>query len=269
MAYAQELAVALQAARTAAELLAEEYERFQRIPDAPSDITTEADRHSQEAILAYLLSVFPDDAYCAEENTPSLHRALRIGPRMWVIDPIDGTRGFARKNGEFSVMVGFIAEGQIRAGVVLEPAKGRVTYALQGSGCWRQDDGNEQPAKCQVSSTALMSAATLTQSHSKTQSVPSQPVRKLAPARVVETYSAGVKLALVARGEADLYVNTYSAFSDWDICAGHILVEEAGGAVSGLAGETLEYSGQPGGQRAGLLASNGLLHREAISRLKS
>src|SRR5207245_8201337 len=94
---------------------------------------------------------------------------------------------------------------------------------------------------------------------------PSWPVQALRPARVVETYSAGIKLARVARGEADVYVNTYDAFHDWDICAGHILVAEAGGRVTGLAGQELHY-GLPGAwQRDGLLASNGLLHELALA----
>jgi 3'-phosphoadenosine 5'-phosphosulfate (PAPS) 3'-phosphatase len=86
--------------------------------------------------------------------------------------------------------------------------------------------------------------------------------------RVIESYSAGLKLALVARGDADLYVNTYVEFHDWDIAAGHLLVEEAGGRVSGLGGETLRY-GQPGAwQRHGLLGSNGLVHDAALAGMK-
>jgi 3'(2'), 5'-bisphosphate nucleotidase len=89
----------------------------------------------------------------------------------------------------------------------------------------------------------------------------------LAPARVIQTYSAGIKLAVVARGEADVYVNTYEAFHDWDVAAGHILVEEAGGKVTGLRGETLRY-GLPGAwQRDGLLATNGRLHDPSLAAL--
>ncbi len=89
----------------------------------------------------------------------------------------------------------------------------------------------------------------------------------LNPARIVESYSAGIKLALVARGEADLYLNTYDAFHDWDICAGHLLVTEAGGMVTGIKGEELKY-GLPGAwQRAGLLATNGKLHPVAVERI--
>ena len=75
-------------------------------------------------------------------------------------------------------------------------------------------------------------------------------------------------MARVARAEADLYVNNYEAFHDWDICAGNILVEEAGGTVTGLAGQELRY-GLPGAwQRDGLLASNGRLHSAAVKALR-
>jgi 3'-phosphoadenosine 5'-phosphosulfate (PAPS) 3'-phosphatase len=119
--------------------------------------------------------------------------------------------------------------------------------------------------RCQVSTVDTLAAATLTQSRSRSPDQPTRPVRLLRPARVVETYSAGIKLALVARGEADVYVNTYDAFHDWDICAGHLLVEEAGGRVTGLAGQELRY-GLPGALQAnGLLASNGRLQDAALA----
>jgi 3'(2'), 5'-bisphosphate nucleotidase len=119
-----------------------------------------------------------------------------------------------------------------------------------------------------VSATASLAAATLIQSHSRSPKEPSWPARALGVARVAETYSAGVKLARVARGEADLYVNTYPSFHDWDVCAGDLLVAEAGGTVTGLGGEAVRY-GLPGAaQRHGLLATNGLLHGAALGALK-
>src|SRR5262249_37900586 len=165
----------------------------------------------------------------------SLEGVPHTGPRLWIIDPIDGTRGFAKKNGEFSVMVAFLDHGTIAVGVVLEPALGRVTHAVRGGGCWRQDEDEAEPSPCRVSTTTALASASLIQSHSRSPQEPSWPALALRPARVVETYSAGVKLARAARGEADLYVNTYPKFHDWDICAGHILVEEASGPLTGLA----------------------------------
>src|SRR5262245_23912428 len=268
MPYEQELHTALQAARRAGALILEHYQHFERIPDARAGISTLADREAQEVILKDLHQAFPSDALCAEETTPSLEGIAHTGPRLWIVDPIDGTRGFARKNGEFSVMVAFVENGTVAVGVVLEPATGRVTYAVRGAGCWRQDRDETQPSPCRVSATTALGAAILIQSHSRSPQEPSWPAKALRPAQVVETYSAGIKLARVACGEADLYVNTYPSFHDWDICAGHVLVEEAGGKVTELAGEELRY-GLPGAvQCHGLLATNGLLHDIALNRLK-
>jgi 3'(2'), 5'-bisphosphate nucleotidase len=269
MSFDRELAVALQATSLACAKLRELYAEFQAIPDAPASISTDADRQSQEIILGCIRRAFPGDALCAEEDTASLDQTARTGERLWIVDPIDGTRGFARKNGEFSVMIAFAEHRQIGIGVVAEPALHRLTYAVRGDGCWRLDDPNSDPVRCQVGAAGELGAAVLTQSRSRHPNVPSRHVVALKPARVVETYSAGIKLALVARGEADLYLNTYDAFHDWDIAAGHILVEEAGGRVTGTGGEPLLY-GLPGAKQThGLLASNGLLHDAALAALRS
>jgi 3'(2'), 5'-bisphosphate nucleotidase len=267
MAHERELDSAREAAWQAGRVILDAYRQFQAIPDAPIDISTEADRQAQETILNYLKKIFPGDALCAEEQTPALAGAASVGSRLWVVDPIDGTRGFARKNGEFSVMIAFVENGQLAVGVVLEPAKDRCTYAARSQGCWRQDDGGA-PVACRVSTTTDLGAAVMVQSHSRDPNVPSRMAQAVRPARVVETYSAGIKLALAARGEVDLYVNDYTQFHDWDIAAGHLLVTEAGGTVTGLHGEELRYGLPEAWQRFGLLGSNGRVHTEALGRLK-
>jgi 3'(2'), 5'-bisphosphate nucleotidase len=265
MPYDKELGVALDAARKAAARILELYATFQAIPDARADISTQADRDSQEIILQAIRQHFPDDALCAEEATPTLAAAPKAGPRTWVVDPIDGTRGFAQKNGEFSVMIALVEKGQVVVGVVVEPAMGRHTWATRGGGCFRRDDEWEAE-RCHVSKNDHLSAATLTQSRSKPGVVTRQ-VQRLKPAKVIETHSAGVKLAKVARGEADLYVNHYPNFHDWDIAAGHVLVEEAGGRVTGLRGQEIRYGQGAADQRAGLLATNDVLHEAALLAL--
>jgi 3'(2'), 5'-bisphosphate nucleotidase len=277
MLHGHDLDAALDAAQLASVSLLDSYGRFQAIPDAPASISTDADRQSQEIILGHLHRLFPDDALCAEETTSTLKEAQHTGKRLWIVDPIDGTRGFARKVGEFCVMIALVEDGRIVVGVVQEPAKERLTWAVHGGGCWRRDGidatavrsgGMDATAvRCQVTSTSDLAKATLTQSHSDPQK-PSRRVRLLQPAKVVETYSAGVKLAQVARGQADLYLNTYDAVHDWDICAGELLVTEAGGRVTKLNGDPLHY-GLPGAlQTGGVLASNGRLHQAAVERMK-
>jgi 3'(2'), 5'-bisphosphate nucleotidase len=263
--YERELETALAAAAAAGRYLLEEYARFQAIPDAPADITTEADRRSQEIVLTAIRASYPTDALCAEETTATLHEALHTGGRLWIVDPIDGTRGFARKNGEFSVMIGFVEDGCIGVGVVSQPAVGRLTYAVGGLGCWTRDRAATKSVACRVTEVRQLTAATLTQSRSRTPGKRSRWAEALQPAHVIESYSAGIKLALVARGEADVYLNTYEAFHDWDICAGHILVTEAGGRVTGTDGHELKYGLEGAWQRHGLLATNGQLHDAALS----
>jgi 3'(2'), 5'-bisphosphate nucleotidase len=266
--FERELETAIAAADRAGRIILDQYERFEAIPDARADISTQADRDAQEAILQVLLRAFPNDALRAEEQTPSLAGAPSDAARCWIVDPIDGTRGFAKKNGEFSVMVALIEQANILIGVVLEPVADRLTYATNGGGCWQRHGSTCAQTRCRVRPTHALTDAILIQSHSRSPGRQTELVAALAPKRVIETYSAGLKLALVARGEADLYLNTYPYFNDWDICAGQILVEEAGGKVSGLLGEPIQY-GSTTGQRSGLLASNGSLHDSAVATIRA
>jgi 3'(2'), 5'-bisphosphate nucleotidase len=267
--YERELMAGLAAVGAASRLIVDEYARFQAIPDAPADITTETDGKVQEIILQHLVKAFPGDALCAEEDTPTIQNAATSGDRMWIVDPIDGTRGFAQKNGEFSIMVAFIENSQIGLGIVAQPAAQRLTWATRGGGCWRRDGVGMEPMRCRVSKVGALDEATLIQSRSPDPNEPSNWVIAMRPGKVVESHSAGIKLAQVARGEADLYLNTYGAFHDWDVCAGHILVTEAGGTVTGLRGQTLVYGLPDAWQHCGLLASNGALHAESLRRLGS
>jgi 3'(2'), 5'-bisphosphate nucleotidase len=266
MHYEKELAVALEAADKAAGYLRKAYDAFTPISNAPASISTEADRMSQELILGHLIAAFPDDAFCGEEGTAALVGVKSHGPRLWVVDPIDGTRGFVTKNGEFSIMIGLVVNDRVVVGVVHEPAFDRVTYARFAHGCWART-GTAMPVACYVTKTEHLSETTLVQSHAKKGETP-WPVAALKPRKVVETYSAGVKMAMVARGEADLYVNTYANFSDWDICAGDVLVTEAGGTATEIPGTPLRYGTAGYSQTGGLLATNGRIHEAAAAGLR-
>ena len=266
MDLSKELAEALAAADMAGRYVLDEYRAFVPIPDAPAEISTHVDREAQEIILRHLRAAFPADGMRAEEQTPSAKVESANAARVWVVDPIDGTRGFARKNGEFSVMIGFTVNSRAILGVVLEPVANRVTYAAAGLGCWVRT-GTGEPVRCRVSSQRNLASSILVQSHTKPGAKPKPVVAAVEPGHVVETYSAGIKLAMVARGEVDSYVNDYANFHDWDACAGHVLVEEAGGTVTLFNGEPITYKGPV--TRRGLLATNGFLHDECVTRLST
>lgn len=257
----------LDAARAAADLashaILELYAGFTAIADAPADISTEADKRSQEIILQSLSQSLSNDAYCAEEDSPTLRELRREGPRLWIIDPIDGSRGFAKKLGEFSVMIGLVVDGMVEVGVVAEPARKRLTHAIRGGGCWRSDNGSSA-ARCHVSSIASWAEARLVRSHAE-KNADNRALN--AVAKQLFTYSAGIKLALVARGEADVYLSTYAGFNSWDLCAGHLLVDEAGGRVADLHGRPIFYRTDGLGKIDGTIATNGMLQETARSLL--
>src|SRR5260370_24031511 len=184
MSYDHELAVALDAVQQAARAVMEEYSRFQAIANAPGDISTDADRLSQDLILKHLHDVFTSDALCAEETPEAFADVRQTGSRIWIVDPMDGTRGFARKNGEFSIMVALVEQGRIALGVVSEPAKERLTYAARGGGCWKRDGirEGEAPAErtvCRVSACSELAGATLVQSRSRNPDKPSPQMKAL------------------------------------------------------------------------------------------
>lgn len=265
MDYAAELEAAREAAaRAGCEIMAL-YASFEAIADAPAEISTEADRRSQEVILQYLSERFPQDAFCAEEDSLTLKGLKREAPRLWIIDPIDGSRGFAKKLGEFSVMIGLVERYQVRLGVVLEPARSRCTFAVKNEGCWRQD-GDEPMYSCQVSPISQWHQATMVRSHSeKKNTSPSTTSLK----NQVYTYSAGVKMAMVARGEVDLYISSYTGFNSWDVCAGQILVEQAGGRATDARGEAIAYRQDGTGKIHGTVATNGLLQEHALNCVRA
>jgi 3'(2'), 5'-bisphosphate nucleotidase len=245
------------------------YAAFERIENAPGNITTDADRASQEIILTRLQHAFPGDRLIAEESTPTLkaaaERNLPANARAWIVDPIDGTRGFARKNGEFSIMIALVESGCVVLGAVHEPAIDRTTYAVRNAGCFSRSPWTAQPQRCRIRKTASIVDATLAMSRSRGASGEAKLLGIFGARQAVQTYSAGIKLAQVARGEADLYLGDYPTMSDWDLCAGCILVEEAGGRVTDFDGAPLRFALEPPRQSNGILATNGELHSTALA----
>lgn len=262
--YENELAVALKAAHMAGNLISEVYKTLKPHENAPADLTTETDRQSQEMILKVLRKEFPLDSLCGEEKTETLSESPNSSSRTWVVDPIDGTRGFAMKNDQFSVMIALIDNGNVVVGVVHEPATGKTTYASKGNGCFLMKP-HKETVPCKVRSCGSLGDSILVQSHAKPGKI-SKAASAFSPKSVIETYSAGLKMAIVARGEADIYANNYSAFHDWDICAGHILVEEAGGQITDFSGSPISYGAVGFKQTKGMLATNGKIHPHALSK---
>ncbi|MCS7167506.1 MAG: inositol monophosphatase family protein [Gemmatales bacterium] len=263
MATIHDLTVAREAAEAAAQIILAHYQRMEAKDWAPPEVTTAADTQAQDCILNYLAQHFPQDAFYAEEKTPTLAQLPQHADRLWIIDPIDGTRGFVLKNGEFAVLIALVEQGEPVLGLVLEPAEQRTTWALRGQGCWMQQ-GTNPAQRCAVTTTALLSHARIVRSRGDGQKT----VKPLLPvAEEIFCYSAGRKLAMLARGEVDLYASLYPGFHVWDVCAGEVLVREAGGIFSDACGQPICYR-DPERPVHGILAANPTLYHQALPLLK-
>ncbi len=201
---------------------------------------TEADTRAERLILARLAEAAPGIAVVAEEQvaagaTPEVGTAP-----FFLVDPLDGTREFISRNGEFTVNVALIEEGRPVLGAVHLPALGE-TYWTAGDGqAWRRRGGAPpEPVRCREPAEALVVVASRSHRDRSTDEF-------LARFPVGELISAGssLKLCRVAEGAADMYPRLGRTM-EWDIAAGHAVLAAAGGRVTTLAGEPLAY-GKPG-----------------------
>lgn len=213
---------------------------------------TIADRDANQKIHEILQGNFPQYGWLSEETVDSPARLSRS--RVWLVDPLDGTKEFINKIPEFGVSIALIEDGQPVVGVVYNPIHDQLFWAVRGHGTWYQEQ------RLQVTQSERLSASTILASRSETKRGEWQKFTSQFATRSIG--SAAYKLALIARGDADATF-TLTPKNEWDICAGALLVEEAGGQVSHLDGRPVVYN-QPKTLLQGLVASNRLLHAHLL-----
>ncbi|MAG32755.1 MAG: hypothetical protein CL908_17885 [Deltaproteobacteria bacterium] len=196
-----------------------------------------ADRESDDLIRARLLGVFPADALLTEEAPDDGARANK--DRVWIVDPLDGTRDFLAGVPEFAVHVGLAREGAPVLGVVHCPPTARTWLGVPGRGAWARDGGGEwSPIRVHEPADPLRIAVTRRGLGSRTRQL-----RTLLPAHVlVRSGSAGLKAALVADGGCDVYPAVTRVMKEWDLCAPHAVVAAAGGVCTDLGGGSITYN---------------------------
>ena len=212
--------------------------------ETKADLTpvTEADRAVEAAIRRILAAERPGDAILGEEEG-----AVGSGSRRWIVDPIDGTRNYARGIPVWATLVALEVDGIVRVGVISAPALGRRWWAERGAGAF----ANGEPAH--VSAIDRVDEAVL--SFALESAVPALAHRAW-HARGLGDFWAHM---LVAEGAVDGAVDA-PGVSEWDLAAVQVIVEEAGGRFSDVAGETRIDSGSA-------ITSNGLLHGELLAAI--
>jgi myo-inositol-1(or 4)-monophosphatase len=218
---------------------------------------TQADSESDDLLKARLLGAFPEYGWLSEETKDSPERLRK--ERVWIVDPLDGTREFTLRVPEFCVCVALVENGRPVVGVEYNPATDRLYSAALGAGTTMNG------AAAHVSKTEHVALAQVLASRSEDKRGEWDPFKEYC--HVVLTGSVAYKLAELSVGNGDATF-TLTPKNEWDICAGTILVEEAGGQVTGLDGNPLVFN-QPSPLRPGMIASNRVLHPGLVTLIEA
>ena len=249
--------VAVDAARAAGRLLRDELAGVRRISykGAPTNLVTEMDARAEALIVNTLRASFPDDAILAEEGG-----ALVGGSgRRWIIDPLDGTTNYAHGVPAFAVSIALERQGRVDLGVMYEPNMDEMFVAERGRGATVND------APCAVSTTTSLDASLLTTGFPydvrvrRDNNLAEYAAFSLRSRGVRRWGSAVIDLAYIAAGRFDGYWELH--LMPWDVAAGALVVEEAGGRVTSIDGGPLDVDAPT------LLASNGRIHDEMLAVL--
>jgi 3'(2'), 5'-bisphosphate nucleotidase len=259
-----ELDVALRLAHQAGEAIVGLYQTslavHRKVGNEP---VTEADRLADSIVIAGLKAAFPGDGLLTEESDDDRSRLSK--ERVWIVDPLDGTSEFLNRTGEFSIQIGLAIQGAPVLGVVLQPARDRLYYAVQGQGAFETQD--HTTTRLHVSAESTPARMKLVASRAHFSPFIEAAGEALGIATIHRAGSVGIKVSLVASGHFDLYLATTDS-KEWDACAPHVVLSESGGCMTDLGGTPLVYNKPDVALGSGLIASNGLAHDEIVEMLR-
>lgn len=270
-----ELEVLVTIARLAATRVVEIYREHQQSAvevreKSPGDPVTRADQEANDLIVTELESRLGAKAIVAEESVPTDEDELRSiieSPRVYFVDPLDGTREFINKNGEFSVMLGLAEAGRATAGVVVLPATGELFAGRVGTQAFAESISGERRL-LSVSKLERFPQCKMLVSRSHRPPLIA-PLRKRLGIQAPATPcgSVGVKVSRICDERAELYVHAGRGMKLWDSCAPEAILAAAGGRMSDLDGAPVNYATTDLLLPRGLVASNGVLHPGTLSAI--
>jgi 3'(2'),5'-bisphosphate nucleotidase len=263
-AYARELDVARAAAQTAAAVILQHYAKGGIAVDTKADESpvTAADRDANTVIVAQLQAAFPDDGILSEESPDD---GQRLGKRrVWIIDPLDGTRDFVARTGEFAVHVALAVDGAAVLGVVARPVTASVFFAVAGTGAFVARDG--QTASLAVSETATLADLRIGVSRLNLSSRVGACLHAAGLDGRAVAMGASVKYMAVAGGTLDAAINLSPGECEWDTAAPEVIVREAGGRFTDADGRPFRYNQPSPSHKRGSIVSNGRCH-DALAAL--
>jgi 3'(2'), 5'-bisphosphate nucleotidase len=266
-----ELETAISLARIAGEKILEHYAAGfvteQKIgADNYSEPVTIADREASRIIVDGLIEAFPADGVLSEEEKDDLN--LRLSKRrVWIIDPIDGTAGFVKHDGDFCVQIGLAEDGVAVVGVVYLPAYDMLTYAVKGGGTFLVTTGSD-PKRMKTTCCRAFSDMVLAVSRNHLSNRMNRIIEHFGFSRIVRRGSVGLKVGLIVEQTCDLYIHPSPRTKLWDTCAPQIILEEAGGRFTDLFGYPIRYDIADLQNHNGIIATSGEVHEDVVEHMK-
>ena len=265
-AYERELDVAARIAREASVLVRAYHGKQLDVQFKGGDEpVSEADHAASALLVARLRDAFPDDVVLSEELPDTGERLGK--PRVWMVDPIDGTRDFVRGENGFCVMVGLAVDGRPAVGAVGHPLTEHVYAGAVGAGAWREDASGER-MPLHTSTLSQPPDIRLVASKSHRSARIDAVKRTLQITDEMNIGSIGLKIGLVSEALRDLYVYTGGRTKIWDTCGPEAILAGAGGRMTDVDGKPLVYDQPDLYNRRGLVASNGPLHDFVIDAIR-
>lgn len=261
----RELEVAATVAREAAELV-RGYRGKRLVIESKSgnEPVTDADRAANTLIVSRLVEAFPDDVILSEEIPDDGSRLGR--PRVWMVDPIDGTSDFILGDTGFVVMIGLAVGGRPAVGAVAHPPSGRLYLGIAGVGAWLETAGSDR-VPIHTSTLPAPPGIRLVASKSHRSTRIDAVKSRLGIADEINVGSVGLKIGLVSEARRDLYVYVGNRTKLWDTCGPEAILVGAGGRMTDIDGTPLTYDQPELLNRRGIVASNGPLHDFVIGAI--
>jgi 3'(2'), 5'-bisphosphate nucleotidase len=198
---------------------------------------TLADLESQRVILQGLAEVTPDIPVLSEESAQAPWSERQTWRELWVVDPLDGTREFVKRNGEFTVNIALVQDHEPTLGLVAAPALGLLYWGAAGVGAFSHHRG---AARLPIHTSPSHDPLRVVGSRSHASAATTEYLATVGP-HVLKGIGSSLKFCLVAEGNADLYPR-FGPTSEWDTAAGQAILEAAGGQVTRLDGHRLRYN---------------------------
>lgn len=263
--FSTELKNAVDLVKEAGQILIKYYDQDYDVEFKKGDgPVTAADKASNEFITKSIAELYPEDGILSEESKDNPGRLLKT--RVWLVDPMDGTREFIDKVGQFAAMIGLVENGQPVLGVVYKPTTASLYTAVKGQGAYLTRDG--QRSQLAVSEISDMSQMRLVVSRSHRSPLVESIKTSLEIESDISSGSVGLKVGLMVEQKADLYIHPNSKTKEWDTCAPQIILEEAGGKITDCWGAPLKYNKQNTYNIKGFVASNRQKHAQIIERIQ-